>query len=474
MIRTRFAPSPTGFMHIGNLRSALFAYLIAKHDDGKFVLRIEDTDQSRYELGAEEFIYKVLKEFSLYYDEGPNIGGDFGPYVQSERLEIYQKYAEKLVKEGYAYYCFCSEEVLSNERMEATEAGKTYVYPGTCRDLSEEEIQKKINNKEKYVIRQKMPQKGTTSYHDLVYGDIIVENKELEDQILIKSDGYPTYNFANVIDDALMNITHVTRGCEYLSSTPKYILLYEALRLEVPNFIHLPLVVKQNGEKISKRNKDENVIDLLNNGFLPEAIINYLALLGWSPKDNKEFFSLEELVKLFDINNIHTNSAYYDIKKLEWFNKHYIMEMNDEEYLDFVLPYLEKAYDISKKSTDWVNSLLLAYKKHISFGSEIALVTHTFFESNVSLEDDCLKYLRSNDQIPPILKFYQKEIQNIADWNRENIATAIENVKNGIGVSGELLYMPIRVAISGMMHGIDLIDVIYLLGKEKVLERLNF
>lgn len=474
MIRTRFAPSPTGFMHIGNLRSALFAYLIAKHDDGKFVLRIEDTDQSRYELGAEEFIYKVLKEFSLYYDEGPNIGGDFGPYVQSERLEIYQKYAEKLVKEGYAYYCFCSEEVLSNERMEATEAGKTYVYPGTCRDLSEEEIQKKINNKEKYVIRQKMPQKGTTSYHDLVYGDIIVENKELEDQILIKSDGYPTYNFANVIDDALMNITHVTRGCEYLSSTPKYILLYEALRLEVPNFIHLPLVVKQNGEKISKRNKDENVIDLLNNGFLPEAIINYLALLGWSPKDNKEFFSLEELVKLFDINNIHANSAYYDIKKLEWFNKHYIMEMNDEEYLDFVLPYLEKAYDISKKSTDWVNSLLLAYKKHISFGSEIALVTHTFFESNVSLEDDCLKYLRSNDQIPPILKFYQKEIQNIADWNRENIATAIENVKNGIGVSGELLYMPIRVAISGMMHGIDLIDVIYLLGKEKVLERLNF
>ena len=472
MTRTRFAPSPTGFLHVGNLRNALFAYLIARHDNGNFILRIEDTNQDKYDLKAEEAIYKVLKEFSLYYDEGPKCGGEYGPYIQSERLEIYRNVAQKLVENEAAYYCFCSEETLSNERMKATEKGQTYVYPGTCRELSPAKIQEKINNGEKYVIRQKIPHEQSTSFHDLVFGDITVENKELEDQILIKSDGYPTYNFANVVDDAFMHITHTTRGCEYLASTPKYLLLYDALRLDVPEFVHLPLIVKKDG-KLSKQNEEDSVLDLLNNGFLPEAILNYLAFLGWSPKSNQEFFSLEELVKVFDIANIHKNTACYDINKLKWFNHHYIMDMSDEEYLDFVLPFLEKAYDLRNKSVEWVNTLLLSYKKRIAFGAEIGLVTHIFFEDEVSMENDCLDFLKSDENNLDILNIYQQEIAKIEVWNKENIQKMFNNVKNSATYSPKIIYMPLRIVVSGMMHGIDLSDVIYLMGKEKVLKRLS-
>ena len=473
MTRTRYAPSPTGYMHVGNLRSALFAYLIAKHDNGDFILRIEDTDQSRYELGAEEFIYKVLDTFKLDYQEGPNKSGEYGPYIQSERLSIYKEYAEQLVREGHAYYCFCDEATLANERMKASEEKKTFLYPGTCRDISLEEATKRIANGEKYVIRQKMPKEGTTSYHDLVYGDITIENAVLEDQILIKSDGYPTYNFANVIDDGLMKITHVTRGNEYLSSTPKYLLLYDVLRFERPEFIHLPLVIKADGTKISKRNKDDNLNDLLDNGFLPEAIINYLALIGWAPKTEQEIFSLEELVREFDVNRINNSPGCYDVKKLEWFNHHYIMQMNDEDYLKFVRPYLEDAYNLSEKSEEWINKLLLIYKNHISFGREIAIVTHMFFESVLSLESDCLEFLKSDASIEQTLSTFKTEIEQIVEWNTENINNVINNVKNLTGAKGKMLYMPIRVAVSGMMHGPELDETIYLLGKEKILERLN-
>ncbi len=473
MTRTRYAPSPTGFMHIGNLRSALFSYLIAKHDQGEFILRIEDNDQERYELGAEEFIYEVLERFSLNYDEGPKKNGDYGPYIQSERLPIYQKYAQKLVDEGYAYYCFCQEETLSNERMKAAAEKRTYLYPGTCLNLSKEEIAQKLANQEKYVIRAKMPKEGTTSYHDLVYGDITVANDQLEDQILIKSDGYPTYNFANVVDDALMNITHVVRGSEYLSSTPKYICLYKALRLDVPEFVHLPLILKPNGEKLSKRNKDENVMDLLNNGFLPEAIINYIALLGWSSKSEQEFFTLEELVAKFDISGITTSPAYYDIKKLKWFNHHYMMNMTDADYLTFVRPFLEEAYDLRKKRADWVDYLILAYKKHLSFGKEIVFEAHIFFEEQLSLEPDCISFLKSDASIPNTLKVFKEEIEAISNWTIENIDKALTTVAEKTNQQGKLLYMPIRVAISGTMHGIDLEKVIYLMGQEKIIERLK-
>lgn len=473
MTRTRFAPSPTGYMHVGNLRSALFAYLIAKHDNGEFILRLEDTDQNRYEAGAEEFIYKVLDTFCLDYQEGPNKPGDYGPYIQSERLDIYKKFADALVNDGQAYYCFCDEAELSNERMKATEEKRSFLYPGTCRDIPISEAKKRIANGERYVIRQKMPKVGTTSYRDLVYGDITIENSILEDQILIKSDGYPTYNFANVVDDGLMNITHVTRGNEYLSSTPKYLLLYDALRFPRPEFIHLPLVIKSDGTKISKRNKDDNLADLLNDGFLPEAIINYLALIGWAPKTEQEIFSMDELIREFDVTRINNSPGCYDIKKLQWFNHHYIMKMDDEEYLKFVRPYLEDAYNLSEKSNEWINALLLLFKKHISFGREISIVTHMFFESDIVFENDCIEFLKSDASIKETIQTFKIEIENITEWNVENINNLINIVKDKTGAKGKMLYMPIRIAVSGMMHGPELADTIYLLGKETVLNRLN-
>ena len=313
-VRTRYAPSPTGFMHIGNLRTAIFEYLLAKQNDGDFILRIEDTDQTRKVEGAVEFIYDTLNLCNIKINEGPISGGNYGPYFQSERLDLYRKYAFELVDMGKAYYCFCNEEKLNELREQASADKIPFMYDGSCKKLTEDEIQEKISNNEPYVIRQKMPKTGTSSYIDLVYGKIEVENKILEDQILLKSDGYPTYNFANVIDDHLMAITHVVRGNEYIMSTPKYNLLYDAFNFEQPTYIHLPMVLGEDGTKLSKRNGDASFMDLYNEGYLPEAIINYLALLGWSPENNEEIFSMEDLIRLFNPSRINKSPATFDIK----------------------------------------------------------------------------------------------------------------------------------------------------------------
>ncbi len=365
-VRTRFAPSPTGYMHVGNLRSALFAYLIARHYGGEFILRIEDTDRSRYVEGAVEFIYDIFNKFGLKIDEGPNNEGKCGPYIQSERLPLYKKYAEELVKMGKAYYCFCSEERLEKLRKEAEENKVPFLYDKHCLKLSKEEVEAKIKAGIPYVIRQNIPDEGITEYDDLVYGHIAIENRLLEDQILIKSDNYPTYNYANVIDDHLMGITHVTRGNEYLSSTPKYLLLYEAFGWESPVYIHMPHVIKTDGTKISKRNKDDNLIDLLNDGYLPEAIINYLAFLGWSPEDNEEILSLDELIKKFDIKRISKSSGAYDVMKLRWVNSHYIKKLDDDKLIELVRPHLENTYDLPNKRDEWIKDLILLYSDHLS------------------------------------------------------------------------------------------------------------
>ena len=315
-IRTRFAPSPTGYMHVGNLRTAIFEYLIAKHDNGDFILRIEDTDQTRKVDGAIEFIYDTLKLCNIHIDEGPNNKGNYGPYIQSDRINLYKEYAEKLVEMGKAYYCFCTEERLEKLRKEADENKIAFLYDGHCKNLTKEEIEEKIKNGEKYVIRQKMPKEGISTYEDLVYGEIKVENKLLEDQILLKSDGYPTYNFANVIDDHLMDITHVIRGNEYVMSTPKYNLLYDAFGWEKPTYIHVSMVLGDDGQKLSKRNGDASFMDLYNAGYLPEAVINYLVMLGWSPETNDEIFSMDELIKIFDPKRISKSPSIFDIKKL--------------------------------------------------------------------------------------------------------------------------------------------------------------
>lgn len=469
--RTRFAPSPTGFMHIGNLRTAIFEYLVAKHDGGDFILRVEDTDQERKVEGAINFIYDTLRLCNIEINEGPNNEGEFGPYIQSERVELYKHYAEELVKMGKAYYCFCTEETLEEMREDANKKNIPFLYDGRCSRLSQEEIEKRIAAGEKYVIRQRMPKEGISVVNDIVYGDIKVENKVLEDQILLKSDGYPTYNFANVIDDHLMNITHVIRGNEYLSQTPKYNLLYEAFGWDAPTYIHVPMVLGEDGNKLSKRNGDASFMDLYNEGYLPEAVVNYLVLLGWSPDSNQEVYSMDELIRVFDAKRISKSPSSYDVKKLQWFNQKYIKGLADEDYINFVRPFL--TYDISDKNEEWVNKLLLIYKDHLSFGKEINDLVSIFFNDEIKISDENKKFLASDENIPVVINAYKEEISKITEWTIPNIAEVINIVKEKTGIKGKLLYMPIRIMISGVEHGPELPDEIYLIGKDKVLDRLN-
>ena len=470
-VRTRFAPSPTGYMHIGNLRTAIFEYLTAKHENGDFILRIEDTDLTRKVDGAIDFIYDTLKICNIDISEGPNNPGEFGPYIQSERLKIYQDYANKLVENGKAYYCFCTEDDLIKMRKKAEEDKVAFLYDGRCSKLSQEEIAEKLKNNTPYVIRQKMPKEGISIVNDLVYGEIKVENKVLEDQILIKSDGYPTYNFANVIDDHLMNITHVIRGNEYLSQTPKYNLLYEAFGWEMPTYIHVPMVLGSDGNKLSKRNGDASFMDLYNEGYLPEAIINYLVLLGWSPETNQEIYSMEELIKVFNPKRISKSPATYDIKKLQWFNQKYIKSLSDEEYINYIKPFLN--HDVTNKSEEWINKLLLIYKDHISYGKEINDVVNIFFNDEINISKENQEFLESDPMINEVINCYKEELTNLKEWHVEDIANVINIVKEKTGVKGKLLYMPMRIKISGVEHGPELPDEIYLIGKEKVIDRLS-
>lgn len=469
-VRTRFAPSPTGFMHIGNLRTAIFEYLVAKNNNGDFILRIEDTDQNRKVEGAVDFIRNTLSLCNIHIDEGPD-NGEYGPYFQSERLHFYKEYAEKLVEMGKAYYCFCSEDRLNELREKANNDKVPFMYDGHCKNLTKEEIEEKIKNGEPYVIRQLMPKEGVSVYDDVVYGTIEVENKILEDQILLKSDGYPTYNFANVIDDHLMDITHVIRGNEYIMSTPKYNLLYDAFGWEKPTYIHLPMVLGEDGSKLSKRNGDASFMDLYNEGYLPEAIINYLALLGWSPKTNDEIFTMEELIENFDPTRINKSPASYDVKKLRWVNSHYIKKLNEEELLNLTLPHLKEAYDLSNKSEEWIKHLISIYQNHLSYGKEIVELTNMFF-SNFELNDEAKEFMM-DESIPNTLQVFKEEIENIDDWNVENISSAITNTKEKANVKGKLLFMPIRIQTTGVMHGPELPDTLYLLGKDVVLDRLS-
>ena len=470
--RTRFAPSPTGYMHIGNLRTAIFEYLIAKHDNGDFILRIEDTDQTRKVEGATEFIYDTLKLCGFSIDEGPLNSKEYGPYVQSERIEIYQEYAHKLVEMGKAYYCFCTEERL-NELREVANLNKVpFMYDGHCKNISREEALARIEAGEKYVIRQAMPKEGETVIDDVVYGKVVIDNSVLEDQILLKSDGYPTYNFANVIDDHLMKITHVVRGKEYLDQTAKYNLLYEAFGWDKPKYIHVAMVLGEDGSKLSKRNGDASFMDLYNEGYLPEAIVNYLVLLGWSPNSNQEVFSMDELIKEFSPERISKSSSQYDVKKLNWFNAQYIKKLEDDKYLELVMPFLKEAYDLTNKSEEWIKHLALIYKNHINYGKQIVSDVSLFFDKETKPSEECIEFMK-NEEIPTVINAFKQEIEAISDWNIENISNAINNVKEKTGVKGKMLYMPIRIKVSGIMHGPELPDTIFLIGKDTVVERLS-
>lgn len=470
-VRTRFAPSPTGYMHIGNLRTAIFEYLLAKKYNGSFILRIEDTDQTREVEGAIDFIYKTLELCGFSIDEGPNNDKGYGPYIQSERKDIYKEYAEELVEKGKAYYCFCTEEELEAMRKRAEARKRPFVYDGRCSRLSKEKIAENLANGIPYVIRQKMPKTGVTVVEDLIYGKIKIDNSILDDQILLKSDGFPTYNFANVVDDHLMDITHVIRGKEYLDQTAKYNLLYEAFGWEKPTYIHVAMVLGEDGNKLSKRNGDASFMDLYNEGFLPSAIVNYLCLLGWSPANNQEVFTMDELINNFDETRISKSSSQYDVKKLEWFNHQYIQKMPDEEYLAWIKKYFTK--DVSNKSDEWVNRLLLIYKSHLNYGKEINELVENFFNDNIEMNAEAKEFMESDQVIERVISYFKAELEKLDDWNVDVINTAINNVKNALNVKGKLLYMPIRIKASGLMHGPDLADTIYLIGKDTVIKRLK-
>jgi len=472
IVRTRYAPSPTGYIHIGNLRSALYEYLIARVNGGKFILRIEDTDQERYIEGAVDVIYRTLKLCGLKHDEGPDIGGPYGPYIQSERKNLYLPYAEELVRKGHAYYCFCSKERLESLQNRYKERGEVFRYDRHCLGLSEEEVKSRLEAGEPYVIRQKMPTEGTTTFHDVVYGEITVENSELEDQILIKSDGYPTYNFANVIDDHLMNITHVVRGCEYLSSTPKYNLLYQAFGWEIPTYVHLPLIVKPDGSKISKRKGDATFEDLLAEGYLVEAIINYLALLGWSPDSNQEIFSLAELEKIFSIERISKSPSVFDMAKLRWFNGEYIRAMSLEDFHEIALPWIKKGLEkdlptlpIAKMIQPRTEVLSEIPEKLGFFNSlceyDLELYTHKKMKTNPEIS------LKSLKAALPVL-------ENLSDWSEKSIYDALMALAEEQELKSGQVFWPLRIAVSGqLVTPGGAVEIAEVLGKEETIRRIN-
>lgn len=471
-VRTRFAPSPTGFMHVGNLRTALYEYLVAKSQGGDFILRLEDTDQERYVEGSVDVIYRTLERVGLKHDEGPDIGGEYGPYIQSQRLDTYKPYAEQLVREGKAYYCFCTKE-----RLEQLHEQGFGGYDRHCRELPQEEVQKLLDAGTPYVIRQKVPLTGATTFKDEVFGEITIENKEIEDQVLIKADGYPTYNFANVIDDHLMNITHVVRGSEYLTSTPKYQMLYEALGWEQPTYIHLPLIMGRNEDgttsKLAKRHGSTSFEGLVQDGYLPEVITNYIALLGWAPKDNQEVFSLQGLVENFSVDRISKSPAVFDYDKLNWFNSEYIKAMSSEDFLVHAMPCYKEIFGDVEKPWDVLDSILRARLTKfneipalLAFFKELPEYPTEFFvnkKSKTSLENS-----------PKMLEAAIEVLEKLPDWKLDTIHEAMIGLAQKLEVKNGTLLWPVRIAAAGtLVTPGGAMEILALLGRDEALSRLK-
>ena len=472
-VRTRFAPSPTGRMHVGNLRTALYAYLIAKHEDGSFMLRIEDTDQERFVEGALDIIYRTLAKTGLVHDEGPDKDGGYGPYVQSERNAqgIYLKYAKQLIEQGDAYYCFCTKERLESLKSSVGEK-EIAMYDKHCLHLSKEEIEEKLANGEPYVIRFNMPTEGTTTFQDDIYGAITVPNNELDDLILIKSDGYPTYNFANVVDDHLMEITHVVRGNEYLSSSPKYNRIYEAFGWEIPTYVHCPLITNEEHKKLSKRSGHSSYEDLVEQGFLTEAIVNYVALLGWCPEDNREIFSLEELVKVFDYHHMSKSPAVFDIQKLRWMNGEYMKAMDDDKFYEMALPYLKQ---VITKDLD-LRKIAGMVKTRIEVLPDIADLVD-FFEA-VPEYDVAMythKKMKTNPEISlEVLEKILPVFEGTEDYSNDAMYELLCGFAKENGYKNGQILWPIRTALSGkQMTPAGATEILEVLGKEESIQRIK-
>ncbi len=469
-VRTRFAPSPTGFMHIGNLRTGLYAYLFARKNGGNFILRIEDTDQERKVEGAVDMIYRTLETAGITYDEGPDKDGGYGPYVQTERMGIYKEYAEKLVELGGAYYCFCTKERLESL---ADENG-VHTYDKHCRNLSKEEVAKRLAAGEPYVIRQKVPENTTSSYTDMVFGEISVDTSDIEDGVLLKSDGLPTYNFANVVDDHLMKISHVIRGTEYLSSTPKYNLMYDAFGWERPKYMHLPPIMKDATRKLSKRYGDANFEDFISKGYLPEAIVNYIALLGWCPKDNREKMTMEEMIEAFDTDGISHSSSIFDENKMRWLNGEYLKAMTPEEFYKVAEPWIEKGIqgrDYDKKE---IASLMQTRVDVLGEIPEKIAFLNEFGEYDLNM------YIHQKmkvdlDVAKKAVKVAIDALKDFNDWTDEAIKEQIKACAEAAGMKGGQVMFSMRVALSGapVTPG-GAIELAKVLGKEESLRRMRF
>lgn len=487
MIRDRFAPSPTGNVHVGSLRTALYNYLFAKKNNGKFLLRLEDTDRTRYEEGAVENLLNALKTTGVLPDEGlfEEDGqivqkGEYGPYIQSERLDIYQKYIQTLLDNGQAYYCFCTKERLDEVREAQKAAGQTPRYDGHCRNLSEDEVKARIAAGEPYVIRLKLPENKVIAFDDVVRGHIEINTNDLDDQVLLKTDGFPTYHFAVVVDDHLMGITHVIRGEEWLPSTPKHVYLYECLGWEQPQYVHLPNILNSDHKKLSKRQGDVSVGDFLKKGYLPEALVNFLALLGWSPEDDREIFSLDELVEAFDLSRINKSGAVFDRAKLDWMNAHYIKELPVEELAGHMIPYLLEAGYITERDVterkEWIEKIADLMRDRLSYFAQTPEETRMLFDRNYEVTDEEALEIMQAESVPVLYNALVEKINAMESVDSESaqaMLKAIQKEHKAEKIKGKMLYMPTRILLTGEMHGPDLAQIMEVLGKDELLVRLE-
>jgi len=483
MIRDRFAPSPTGNVHVGSLRTALYNYIYAKKMNGKFLLRLEDTDRTRLEAGATENLLNALMVTGIETDEGLILKdgqvdqiGDLGPYIQSERLAIYQDYIKRLLDQGHAYYCFCSKDRLDTLRAQQKENGQTPRYDGHCRDLTAAEIDQKLKNGESYTIRLKLPANHQIAFDDVVRGHIEMNTDDLDDQVLIKADGFPTYHFAVVVDDHLMQISHVIRGEEWLPSTPKHIYLYECFGWEKPLFVHLPNILNDDRKKLSKRQGDVSVEDFLKKGYLPEALINFLALLGWSPDSEQEIFSLDELIQAFDFSRINKSGAVFDRAKLNWMNAHYIKELTTEKFVENMLPFLLDSETISpdqiSEKSEWLGKVAQLLKERIEYFAQIPEELAHILNDQFEITDPEALELLAEESTGRLYKVLAEKIASSEKLDVERAKAILKEIQKEEKIKGKMLYMPARIMITGEMHGPDLTLIMDVLGKDAVLLRL--
>lgn len=478
----RFAPSPTGYLHIGGLRTALYNYLYAKKNNGKFILRIEDTDQTRLVEDAIENLIEALKWAGIQYDEGVFVEdnkqfekGENGPYIQSNRLDIYIKYVDQLIESGHAYYCFCSKDRLDKLRDEQKIKGLVPKYDGFCKNIPLEEAKERVAKGEEYVVRLKLPHDRDIHFTDVVRGDIVINTNDIDDQVLLKSDGFPTYHMAVVVDDHLMEVTHIVRGEEWLPSTPKHIYLYEAFGWEKPTYVHLPTVLNKDRKKLSKRQGDVSVEDFKDKGYLPEGLVNYLALVGWSPEDNEEILTLDEMVDKFSLDRVSKTGGIFDKDKLDWVNGHYIRSSSVERITDLAIPYLIDAELIDEKFADenyeWLKILVDTVKEGMSTVGEVVPKVRFIFEDEVEVVEEGAKELLSGEQVPQLMEAIISELENVDEITMEYAGTFMKAIQKATGIKGKNLFMPTRVAITGSEHGPEMVNILYLLGKEKIINR---